>query len=170
LICVQQLEPKISANFFKAQERIAGRKAMSISGRGSSRDGARDEETKKERKSAAKLPFSRRVHVSTRRRQWERSHGPSGIRKLGLRLPALNNMPVLFIYLFSFFIFSRSLFYPPPTPLNQISTTFLGFYLCGVNGKIYFSQKNKMGSGTNLPTYFERRGLWVEALIIIAPI
>lgn len=91
---------------------------MSISGRSSSsRDGARDEETKKERKSAAKLPFSRRVHVSTRRRQWERSHGPSGIRKLGLRLPALNNMPVFF---FSLALFFTPLFSPPTTLPDKI--------------------------------------------------
>jgi len=142
LICVQQLEPKISANFFKAQERIAGRKAMSISGRGSSRDGARDEETKKERKSAAKLPFSRRVHVSTRRRQWERSHGPSGIRKLGLRLPALNNMPVLFIYLFSFFIFSRSLFSPPPHPLKSNFHYFFGvLFMWRKREDLFFAKK-----------------------------
>jgi hypothetical protein len=119
------MSAKFQQNFFKAQERIAGSKAMSISGRSSSsssRDGARDEETKKERKSAAKLPFSRRVHVSTRRRQWERSHGPSGIRKLGLRLPTLNNTPV---FLFSLALFFTPLFSPPLHPPGKIKFPLL---------------------------------------------
>jgi hypothetical protein len=142
LIAYTNKSAKFQQNFIKAQERISRSKAMSISGRSSSssRDGARDEERKKERKSAAKLPFSRRVHVSTRRRQWERSHGPSGISKLGLRLPALNNMLVFFLIPS---LFSLALFFTPPLPhpKSNFHNFFGVLFMWRKREDLYFAKK-----------------------------